>query len=802
MLIEAPSDAHSAARTTTQLHPKAAAGATYAEPTAARDSAGACYPADGQEVRYYLAVDCGGTKAAAAITSSHPTPGTSLAVGYGGPANFTDISTEFFLRNVRSAIENACFKAGLITLDQIPDRLRPRPAYRHPYAASPATSTSNLLFSSSSSSNALNAVDQDRNRTLEPDAFSIDTLVHRRRSAVLLHTLGTPEGEAEEIPLPPFQAAWFAVAGVDSENDANMLKSHLTKMLRLHDDEQHGSDGVGMQFVRDHGHLPIGTVPTRPENTTARTRLIVANDTSLLAAPLHDSIPSSSSSSATPSSSTSAHTSPSEGEQTAVVVIAGTGSIVASFRRDDRGAVQPIGRAGGYGWLLGDEGSGFAVGREAIRRVLTRADREALSDKAQPSQPAQAQADSIPPLQVPQGQSSGVKRRRKRGHLLRDEILNYWHLSSTDELLAAVYSQEKPGATCESCRESQAGVSTRAASISSNDAELGDEGDERSTLQKRDTIKAKGSRASLRQEVSPQDREQAVHAGEMEADEAGNGKTARARLSRSDTFKVLPSSPTMTTQLETPRNTVHNFSANPDDLQLARPLSSTIEDASPLVLSGSEGKEEEDSALSSLAAHPTPLSASWTSDTIQRSKHASEVDNVASASTIPATTNGFVHAMGERKHRLAGLATLVFSLAFDQDDRECLSILRSQAGLLARHILEVVDCGRRGLGEDGDSGDDDESEEEEEGIHAQAGLPNRSQDHASRTTRASSGLVDPSRSVLCTGGSLLGIEPYRLMVEEECRKLGGVTFKRSVYVGKPAYTGAQALAQMWERDRS
>ncbi|KAE8230915.1 hypothetical protein CF326_g4077, partial [Tilletia indica] len=699
MLIEASSDAHSAARTTTQLHPKAAAAvavATLAEPTAARDSAGAGYPADGQEVRYYLAVDCGGTKAAAAITSSHPTPGTPLAVGYGGPANFTDISTEFFLRNVRSAIENACFKAGLITFDQIPHRLRLRPAYRHPYAASPATSTSNLLFSSSS--NALNAVDQDRNRTLEPDAFSIDALVHRRRSAVLLHTLGTPEGDAEEIPLPPFQAAWFAVAGVDSENDANMLKSHLTKMLRLHDDEQHGSDGVGMQFVRDHGHLSIGTVPTRPENTTARTRLIVANDTSLLAAPLHDSIPSSSSSSATASSSTSAHTSPSEGEQTAVVVIAGTGSIVASFRRDDRGAVQPIGRAGGYGWLLGDEGSGFAVGREAIRRVLTRADREALSDKAQPSQPAQAQADSIPPLQVPQGQSSGVKRRRKRGHLLRDEILNYWHLSSTDELLAAVYSQEKPGATCESCRESQAGVSTRAASISSSDAGLGDEGDERSTLQKRDTIKAKGSRASLRQELARQDRE------------------APPGLSRSDTFKVLPSSPTMTTQLETPRNTVHNFSANPDDLQPARPLLSTIEDASPLIL-----KEEEHSALSSLAAHPTLLSASWTSDTLQRSKHASGVENVASASTIPATTNGFVHAMGERKHRLAGLATLVFSLAFEQGDRECLSILRSQAGLLARHILEVVDCGRRGLGEDGDSGDDDESEEEEEGTHAQAG---------------------------------------------------------------------------------
>lgn len=48
-----------------------------------------------------------------------------------------------------------------------------------------------------------------------------------------------------------------------------------------------------------------------------------------------------------------------------VLVIAGTGSIVCG--RDREGKFL---RAGGWGYLLGDEGSGFWIGREAIRSVL------------------------------------------------------------------------------------------------------------------------------------------------------------------------------------------------------------------------------------------------------------------------------------------------------------------------------------------------------------------------------------------------------------------------------------------------
>lgn len=47
------------------------------------------------------------------------------------------------------------------------------------------------------------------------------------------------------------------------------------------------------------------------------------------------------------------------------VLVAGTGSIAARIRQRQRVAV-----AGGYGWLLGDEGSAFWIGREAVRTTL------------------------------------------------------------------------------------------------------------------------------------------------------------------------------------------------------------------------------------------------------------------------------------------------------------------------------------------------------------------------------------------------------------------------------------------------
>jgi N-acetylglucosamine kinase-like BadF-type ATPase len=56
--------------------------------------------------------------------------------------------------------------------------------------------------------------------------------------------------------------------------------------------------------------------------------------------------------------------------QPGVVVIAGTGSIAYGRNLQNEAA-----RAGGWGYMLGDEGSGYWIGRAALRAVLREADR-------------------------------------------------------------------------------------------------------------------------------------------------------------------------------------------------------------------------------------------------------------------------------------------------------------------------------------------------------------------------------------------------------------------------------------------
>ena len=54
-----------------------------------------------------------------------------------------------------------------------------------------------------------------------------------------------------------------------------------------------------------------------------------------------------------------------------LVVIAGTGSIAIRYDYNNND-ITPIrvARAGGWGHLLGDEGAGYAIGRQAIRKAL------------------------------------------------------------------------------------------------------------------------------------------------------------------------------------------------------------------------------------------------------------------------------------------------------------------------------------------------------------------------------------------------------------------------------------------------
>ena len=57
------------------------------------------------------------------------------------------------------------------------------------------------------------------------------------------------------------------------------------------------------------------------------------------------------------------------GDNPGVVIIAGTGSIAYGVNHDGYAA-----RAGGWGYVLGDEGSGFWIGREALMAVVREAD--------------------------------------------------------------------------------------------------------------------------------------------------------------------------------------------------------------------------------------------------------------------------------------------------------------------------------------------------------------------------------------------------------------------------------------------
>jgi len=140
------------------------------------------------------------------------------------------------------------------------------------------------------------------------------------KSPVALPVDPTTRLDATGVRTPPynFRAAWLGVSGVDSPSAASLLLPHVAALL---------------------------SVPIE--------RLIITNDTHLLAAPLRI-LPD---------------------VRTAVTVVAGTGSIVTSFREGPADApLEALARVGGWGWILGDEGSGFDVGRTAVRALLTQQD--------------------------------------------------------------------------------------------------------------------------------------------------------------------------------------------------------------------------------------------------------------------------------------------------------------------------------------------------------------------------------------------------------------------------------------------
>jgi N-acetylglucosamine kinase-like BadF-type ATPase len=68
------------------------------------------------------------------------------------------------------------------------------------------------------------------------------------------------------------------------------------------------------------------------------------------------------------------------GKEPGILILAGTGSV--GLAQDSEGTIH---RAGGYGWQMGDEGSGYAIGRAALgavgQAIDGRAEATALSDR-------------------------------------------------------------------------------------------------------------------------------------------------------------------------------------------------------------------------------------------------------------------------------------------------------------------------------------------------------------------------------------------------------------------------------------
>lgn len=212
---------------------------------------------------FYLCIDCGGTKTAAALATPN---GEIVAQALGGPSNFSYVGLDAFLIAISTAVNTAL---------------------AHALSLPPPT-------------------------TFSPSAGIIGAGTYT------------------------IAAAWLGVSGVDSAASVAQLTPAISSLL----------------------NIPAGP------------RLAITNDVHLLGAPLA-TLPNTSS---------------------AVAVIGGTGAIVVSFVEGEKSVseaspLQEVARVGGWGWILGDEGGGFDVGRTALRFLLQQRDEQSAGVQPTPSTP-------------------------------------------------------------------------------------------------------------------------------------------------------------------------------------------------------------------------------------------------------------------------------------------------------------------------------------------------------------------------------------------------------------------------------
>lgn len=111
---------------------------------------------------------------------------------------------------------------------------------------------------------------------------------------------------------------------------------------------------------------------------------------------------------------------------------------MVSFRKEllETGGykVRQLARAGGWGFLLGDDGAGFFTGREAVRQVLEQFEADSLLDPEEIDQ--RALTTQSPTTATNQKET------------LTTLLLSHFGISSPDELFSVVYASDpKPGAT-------------------------------------------------------------------------------------------------------------------------------------------------------------------------------------------------------------------------------------------------------------------------------------------------------------------------------------------------------------------
>ncbi|EFP81085.1 hypothetical protein PGT21_009648 [Puccinia graminis f. sp. tritici] len=200
----------------------------------------------------------------------------------------------------------------------------------------------------------------------------------------------------------PFTRIWAGLSGVDGPEDHRLLHAGLTNLFGLSGEP---------------------------------TKLKLTNDCDLLCSAIERVYKAN-------------HRSPDLPCLGGIVLIAGTGSIATAFGPStpppqhpsgpSESLLEPLGRMGGYGYLLGDEGSSYYVGLETIKELLSFFDRhqEPRTIWSQDSLEASGQDRKL----TRRGKPMEVEDQRIESSSLMGPVLAHFEIERLEELLAAVYS--------------------------------------------------------------------------------------------------------------------------------------------------------------------------------------------------------------------------------------------------------------------------------------------------------------------------------------------------------------------------